>query len=92
MSFPYVPVQSQQVKITYNGSLAGGATSMTMHWGYNGWTSPADVTMTKQGDGSWPGVAFLPQAANQLNMAFYNQSGVWDNNGGNNYNMSVSQR
>ncbi|HZU68684.1 MAG TPA: glycoside hydrolase family 15 protein [Ktedonobacteraceae bacterium] len=92
MSFPYVPVQGQQVKIIYNGSLAGSATSMTMHWGYNGWNSPTDVAMTKQNDGSWLGVAFLPQAANQLNMAFYNQSGVWDNNGGSNYNMSVSQR
>ncbi len=92
MSFPYVPVQGQQVKITYNGSLAGSATSITMHWGYNGWNSPADVTLTKQSDGSWLGSASLPQAANQLNMGFYNQSGTWDNNGGNNYNMAVSQR
>jgi glucoamylase len=92
MSFPYVPVQSQQVKITYNGSLAAGATSMTMHWGYNGWTGVTDVTMTKQADGSWLGVAFLPQAATQMNMAFFNQSGTWDNNGGANYNLTVSQR
>ncbi len=92
MSFPYLPVQSQQVKITYNGSLAGGATSITMHWGYNGWNGTTDVAMTKQADGSWLGTAFLPQAANWLNIAFFNQSGTWDNNGGNNYNMSVSQR
>ncbi len=92
MSFPYVPVQSQQVKITYNGSLAAGTTSMTMHWGYNGWTGVTDVTMTKQADGSWLGVAFLPQAATQMNMAFFNQSGTWDNNGGANYNLTVSQR
>ena len=90
MSFPYVPVQSQQVKITYNGSLAGSASSMTMHWGYNNWTSPTDVTMTKQSDGSWLGVAFLPQSANQLNLAFFNQSGTWDNNGGANYSLTVS--
>ncbi|HEU5227428.1 MAG TPA: carbohydrate-binding protein, partial [Ktedonobacteraceae bacterium] len=92
MSFPYVPVQSQQVKITYNGSLASSASSITMHWGYNNWTSPTDVTMTKQSDGSWLGAAFLPQSANQLNLAFFNQSNTWDNNGGSNYNLPVSQR
>jgi hypothetical protein len=92
MAFPYLPVQSQQVKISYNGSLAAGATSITMHWGYNGWNGVTDVIMSKQADGSWLGIAFLPQAANWLNMAFYNQSGTWDNNGGSNYNMSVSQR
>jgi glucoamylase len=92
MSFPYLPVQGQQVKIIYNGSLASSATSMTMHWGYNNWASPTDVTMTKQSDGSWIGTAYMPQAAYQLNLAFYNQNGTWDNNGGNNYNLSVSQR
>ena len=92
MSFPYVPVQGQQVRITYNGFLAGSASSITMHWGYNGWNSPSDVTLTKQSDGSWLGSALLPQAAGQLNMGFYNQSGTWDNNGGSNYNLAVSQR
>jgi glucoamylase len=92
MSFPYVPVQSQQTKIIYNGSLAAGATSITMQWGYNGWNGATDVSMTKQNDGSWIGNAFLPQAANSLNMVFFNQSGTWDNNGGSNYTMQVSQR
>ena len=92
MSFPYIPVQSQQVKIVYNGSLTSGASSITMHWGYNGWSGTTDVPMTKQSDGSWIGTASLPQAANAMNMAFYNQSGTWDNNSGSNYNLSVSQR
>jgi hypothetical protein len=91
MSFPYVPVQGQQVKIVYNGTLAAGATSMTMHWGYNNWNGTTNVTMTKQGDGSWIGSASLPQAANQLNIVFFNQNNTWDNNGGSNYNLSVSQ-
>ena len=92
MSFPYVPVQGQQVKILYNGSLASSATSMTLHWGYNGWNGTTDVTMTKQSDGSWMGVITLPSSAGTLNMAFYNQSGMWDNNGGSNYNLPVTQR
>lgn len=92
LSFPYVPVQGQSVTITYNGSLAGGATRMTLHWGYNNWTSPADVAMVKQSDGSWQATIFVPASASSLNTAYYNQSGTWDNNGGSNYNLSVSQR
>lgn len=92
MSFPYVPVQSQQAKITYNGSLASGASSITLHWGYNGWNGVSNVTMTKQSDGSWLGTIFVPTSASQINMAFYNQNNTWDNNGGSNYNDYVSQR
>jgi|GEM_PF-444347 len=92
MSFPYVPVQSQEVRITYNGFLAAGSSSITMHWGYNNWQGITDTSLTKQADGSWAGTVFLPQAAYQMNMAFYNQSGTWDNNNGNNYNLFVSQR
>ncbi|HYL43522.1 MAG TPA: carbohydrate-binding protein [Ktedonobacteraceae bacterium] len=80
------------MKITYNGSLTSSATSMTMYWGYNNWLSPTDVTMTKQSDSSWPGSAYLPQSASQLNLAFYNQSNSWDNNERSNYNLTVSQR
>jgi len=60
MSFPYVPVQGQLSRIVYNGTLAAGATSMTMHWGYNGWNGVMDVSMTRQSDGSWTGNALLP--------------------------------
>lgn len=92
MSFPYLPVQAQQVEITYNGFLASSATSITMHWGYNGWVGPTDVPMTKQNDGSWLGSVYLPVSASQMNIDFYDQNGTWDNNGGSNYNLNVSQR
>ena len=92
MSFPYVPVAGQQVKLTYNGTLAASATGITVHWGYNGWTSPTDTPMTKQADGSWLATVTMPAGANALNTAYYNQSFTWDNNGGSNYNLSVSQR
>ncbi len=92
LSFPYVPVQGQQVTISYNGSLAASATSITLHWGYNNWTSPTDIAMTKQSDGSWRATITLPASASALNMAFFNQSSTWDNNGGSDYNLNVSQR
>lgn len=92
MTFPYLAVQGQQVAVTYNGSLASGASSLTLHWGYNGWTSPTDVAMAKQSDGSWKATVYVPASASSINTAYYNQSGTWDNNGGNNYNLNVSQR
>ena len=92
MTLPYLAVQGQSLTITYNGSLAGGASSVTLHWGYNGWTSPTDVAMAKQSDGSWKATIYAPTSASAINTAYYNQSGVWDSNGGSNYNLNVSQR
>ena len=92
LTLPYLAVQGQALTITYNGSLASGASSMTLHWGYNNWTSPTDVTMTKQSDGSWKATIVVPASASSINTAYYNQSGTWDSNGGSNYNLNVSQR
>lgn len=92
MTFPYLAVQSQSLTITYNGTLASGASGMTLHWGYNGWTSPTDVPMIRQSDGSWKATVFVPANASAINTAYYNQSGTWDSNGGSNYNLNVSQR
>lgn len=47
--------------------------------------------MMKQSDGSWQATVFVPASASSLNTAHYNQSSVWDNNGGGNYNLNVSQ-
>ncbi|MBE3560678.1 MAG: amylase [Ktedonobacteraceae bacterium] len=84
------PVQGQQTTITYNGFLASGASSITMHWGYNSWNGITDTPMTKQANGSWQATITVPQSATQLNMAFFNQSNTWDNNNTSNYNLSVS--
>ncbi len=89
-SSPATPIAGQPATITYNGSLAASATSITMHWGNNGWSGVTDVVMAKQGDGSWMATIMLPQSATQLNMAFHNQSNNWDNNNGSNYNLNVS--
>ncbi len=83
-------VHGQKVTITYSGSLAASATSMTMHWGYNNWTSPTDAAMTRLGNGTWGVTITLPASATALNMAFFNQSSTWDSNGGSNYNLNVS--
>lgn len=89
-SSPNPPVVGQQATITYDGSLAASASAITMHWGYNNWNSITDTTMSKQSNGTWQTTITVPSGATQLNMAFVNQSGTWDNNNTSNYNLSVS--
>ncbi len=76
--------------IVYNGSLASGASSLTLHWGYNNWTGVTNTSMSKQSNGTWTATITVPSGATVLNTAYYNQSATWDNNGGSNYNLPVS--
>jgi len=89
-SSPNPPVSNQAATITYAGTLAASATSITLHWGYNNWTGVTNAAMTKQSNGTWQATITLPAGVTQLNMAFYNQSSTWDNNNSSNYNLSVS--
>jgi hypothetical protein len=65
-------------------------TSATVHWGYNNWNSVTDTVMTRQSNGPWTAFLMVPSSATQLNLVFYNQSGTWDNNDGENYNLGGS--
>jgi Starch/carbohydrate-binding module (family 53) len=62
---------------------------MTMHWGYNNWTSSTDTAMTKQSNGTWSATIAVPSGATVINTAYKNQSSSWDNNGSSNYNLPV---
>jgi len=79
----------QTITMIYAGTLATSSTSITMHWGYNNWSGVSNAAMTKQANGTWTATINLPSSATSLNTAFFNQSSVWDNNGGQNYNFSV---
>ncbi|GEA30909.1 carbohydrate-binding protein [Clostridium diolis] len=85
------PTASKTTTIYYNGNLAANSTSVILHWGYNDFTNPTDVTMTKQSDGRWAATITIPSGAYSLNMAFKNDSGSWDSNSSANYNYSISQ-
>lgn len=82
-------VAGQAATITYTGNLAGSASSITMHWGYNNWNGITDTAMTQQSNGTWQATITVPSGATTLNLACENQSTTWDNNGGSNYNLSV---
>ena len=85
------PAASKTTTVYYNGSLAAAATSMTLHWGYNGFANPTDVAMTKQSDGRWAATITVPSGSYDLNMAFKNNANAWDSNNSANYNYSVAQ-
>ncbi|NMF07735.1 carbohydrate-binding protein [Clostridium beijerinckii] len=85
------PTASKITTVYYNGNLAANSTSVILHWGYNDFTNPTDVTMAKQSDGRWAATITIPSGAYALNMAFKNDSGTWDSNSSVNYNYSVSQ-
>ncbi|MBU3158244.1 chitobiase/beta-hexosaminidase C-terminal domain-containing protein [Clostridium frigoris] len=85
------PVATKSVTVYYNGTLAASATSMTLHWGYNNFTSPKDATMTKQANGTWAATITMPSGSYMLNMAFNNNASTWDSNNSVNYNYSSAQ-
>lgn len=85
------PTAGKSVTVTYKGTLASSATAMTLHWGYNSWTTNADVAMTKESDGTWTATITVPSGSYMLNMCFKNNSSAWDNNSSANYNYSVAE-
>lgn len=85
------PTAGKTITIAYNGNLASNSSSITLHWGYNNYTSPTDVTMSKQSDGKWTANITVPSDSTMLNMSFKNNSNTWDNNDSNNYNYSVAK-
>ncbi len=91
-TWPNPLVEGQPATVYYDGSLASSSatTSITMHWGYDGWSGITNTPMTNLGNGYWAANIIVPNGY-QLNAAFVNQAGTWDNNNGNNYNPWISQ-
>ncbi|HEX4725297.1 MAG TPA: glycoside hydrolase family 15 protein [Pseudonocardiaceae bacterium] len=82
------PLTTGSTTIRYAGSLAGSATSLTLHWGHDNWQGLTDTAMTKQADGSWKATITVP-AGSVLNLDVFNQSNTWDNNNGANYGFAI---
>jgi hypothetical protein len=74
--------------IRYAGTLAGSASTITLHWGHDGWQGVTNTTMTRQADGSWTATVAVP-AGSVLNLGVFNQNSTWDNNNGANYGFPI---
>lgn len=75
--------------IFYHGTLANQA-HIDLHWGENNWNNIQDVQMVKRPDGFWQATISVPSDATQINAAFNNDNGTWDNNNTSNYNLNIS--
>ncbi len=90
---PAAPNGCDPVTITYSpgAGVLGAATQVLIHVGYNDWQGVPnpDPAMTKSGT-NWVYVYSPPAGAYQINCAFNNGAGVWENNNGSDYGVGVS--
>jgi hypothetical protein len=92
---PNPPVAGNAVTIQYvaTGRILASASQVYIHLGWNNWNpvvSP-DAAMTfNSASNWWEYTVSVPVNATSLNCVFNNGSGTWDNNGGANWNFTVS--
>jgi glucoamylase len=90
-AWPSPVPEGQTVTIYYKGLLAATATSLTLHWGFDGAPNWTDLAMTKQTDGYWTAAVQAPKITT-LRFALFDQNGTWDNNNLSNYSVPVIPR
>jgi hypothetical protein len=93
---PGIPTAGQSVTVTYDptGRPLSAATSVNIHYGYNGanWTTVPGVPMTKSGS-FWTYAYTISVAATNIAMVFNTVIGTstnWDNNGGQDWKFAVN--
>jgi len=92
---PNPPVAGNSVTITYTatGRALASYTNINLHLGWNGWspvvTPDAPMTYNAASNG-WQITVTVTNLATTMNCCFNNGSGVWDNNGGGNWNFTVA--
>jgi len=91
---PAAPVGCNPVTLTYfpGTGVLKDAAPVHIHIGRNGWTdviSPAPA-MTQNPDGSWSYTYAVPEGTHQINCVFNDGDVIWDNNGGNDWALSVA--
>jgi hypothetical protein len=92
---PAQPMAGVPVTIQYvpTGRALASASQVYLHLGWNNW-SPAvspDAAMTfNSASNWWQYTVTVTNTATVMNCCFNNGSGTWDNNGGANWNFSVS--
>ncbi|MGA1193881.1 MAG: carbohydrate binding domain-containing protein [Kiritimatiellia bacterium] len=89
---PFTPIAGQPVTVNYDptGRVLDSATTVNIHYGYNGgnWTLVPGESMTQSGD-IWTYTYTVPADAATIAMVFNNDNNTWDNNGGANWNFDV---
>lgn len=84
---PNPPQSGRSVTLTYTGSLKDN-NAINLHWGRNGWQNVTTTAMSKVNN-VWTLTMMVPEGTVALNFVFNNGSGAWDNNGGQDYHVTV---
>ena len=82
-------IEGQTFEIKYNGMLAD-TDNVFLHYGYENWENVSECKMRKLKSGCKAEIT-LP-ANSELNFCFRNADGYWDNNYGNDYCFTPSQK
>ncbi|MGO8838699.1 MAG: carbohydrate-binding protein [Limisphaerales bacterium] len=92
---PAPPVTGNTVTIQYvaTGRAIASANPVYLHLGWNNWNpvvSPDAAMAFNSASNWWQYTVTVPTTATILNCCFNNGSGTWDNNGGANWNFTVT--
>lgn len=90
---PAAPVSCDPVTVRYypNEGPLTGSTNIKIHVGRNGWqdTISPDPSMNQNGY-YWEYTYVMETNTTEINVVFNNGAGVWDNNGGTDWNVTVT--
>lgn len=92
---PEPAVAGQTVSIEYDSSTAAlsGASQVFLHYGFDDWSSvvsPDPPMIWNAADAKWEATVQVSLSASQLDVAFNDGAGNWDNNGGADWHFNVS--
>jgi len=92
---PYHIKKGNNIQLTYEGILANeGAQMVYAHIGYGSnerWVNTGEYEMVPNGSGKFEVELPITESGN-LNVAFKDDGGNWDNNGGQNYIFSPEEK
>ncbi len=79
---PDTPIIGDQFTITYNATNRPlqGASTVKVHWGYDGFKGVTTSNMTSKGNDAWEINLTVPQAAQDKIDFVFNDGTKWDNN------------
>lgn len=65
------------------------AAAHQVHIGRDGWQEVHDLVMTREGDSAWTCSVAVPDGARRLDFAFTDGQGLWDDNGGGDWALTI---
>ena len=85
-------IENSKVKISYTGQFfQDESQDVFIHYGFGyNWDNVKDIKMEKTELGFQTEIQL--DTSDSLNLCFYNENNVWDNNFGNNYNFPIEKQ